>query len=110
MLLEMPSDFLQQIESATNIDMRDLPRYCITFVAINTKAISFTDLQLSQTLVFAIDQSAILKSIYGGVRKKLHQLLVSMLLKLKVDQSAVIRSDQTQIAKLLDRSQLGDRY
>ncbi|MCX8571954.1 MULTISPECIES: ABC transporter substrate-binding protein [Hyphomicrobiales] len=104
MLLDLPTDFLPQIRSEADIDMRDLPGYGITFVAINTQAAPFTDIRVRQATALAIDQAAILKSVYGGVGKEAHQLLVSTLQESKVDPAIEIRSDPARAAKLLDEA------
>ena len=104
MLLDVPTDFLPQFRSEADLDMRDLPGYGITFVAINTRAAPFTDIRVRQAIALAIDQGAILKSVYGGVGKEAHQLLVSSLPESKVDPATEIRNDSTRSAKLLDEA------
>lgn len=104
MLLDMPTDFLPQITSEASIDTRDLPGYGITFIAINTRAAPFTDVKVRQAVALAIDQGAILKSVYGGVGKEAHQLLVSSLPESKIEPSAEIRHDPARAAKLLDEA------
>ncbi|WP_395449000.1 ABC transporter substrate-binding protein [Aminobacter sp. UC22_36] len=104
MLLDVPTDFLPQLKSEADIDLRELPGYGVTFVAINTQAGPFTDIRVRQATALAIDQSAILKSVYGDVGKEAHQLLVSALGEAKVDPASEIRHDPAKAASLLDEA------
>ncbi|CAN7572999.1 ABC transporter substrate-binding protein [Aminobacter sp. LjRoot7] len=104
MLLDVPTDFLPQLKNEADIDLRELPGYGVTFVAINTQAAPFTDIGVRQATALAIDQAAILKSVYGGVGKEAHQFLVAALGEAKVDPVLEIRHDAAKAASLLDEA------
>lgn len=104
MLLDIPTDFMAQLKAQAEIEFRELPSYGVTFVAINTAIPVFSDMRVRQATALAIDQSAILKSVYGGAGKEAHQFLVDTLAEAKVDPTVEIHHDATKAARLLDEA------
>lgn len=104
MLLDIPTDFLPQLKAHTEIEFRELPSYGVTFVAINTQIPTFSDIRVREATALAINQGAILKSVYGGAGKEAHQFLVSTLAEAKVDPAVEIRHDPAKAGKLLDEA------
>lgn len=104
MLLDVPTDFLPQLKAQPEIEFRELPSYGVTFVAINTRIAIFSDMRVRQATALAIDQGAILKSVYGGAGKEAHQLLISTLAEAKVDPTVEIHYNFAKAGKLLDEA------
>ncbi|QPC93559.1 ABC transporter substrate-binding protein [Mesorhizobium sp. INR15] len=104
LLLDIPTDFLPQLKAQPEIEFRELPSYGVTFVAMNTRIPIFSDMRVRQATALAIDQGAILKSVYGGAGKEAHQFLVGTLAEAKVDPTVEIHHDAAKAGKLLDEA------
>ncbi|MEO5757230.1 MAG: ABC transporter substrate-binding protein [Mesorhizobium sp.] len=104
MLLDLPTDFLPQLKTQADIEFRQMPSYGVTFVAINTQMPNFSDMRVRQATALAIDQGAILKSVYGGSGREAHQFLISTLGESKVDPALEIHHDPVKANKLLDEA------
>lgn len=102
MLLDVPTDYLSQLKSQPDIDFRLQPGFGTTFMAINTQLAPFTDIHVRQATALAIDQSAVLKTIYSGVGLEAHQFLIASLPESKIDPQYEIRFDSAKANRILD--------
>ncbi|MET2828329.1 ABC transporter substrate-binding protein [Mesorhizobium shangrilense] len=104
MLLGVPDEFLPQMQADKNIGFRSLPGFGVTYLMFNSKSEPFSDMALRQATALAIDQSAILKSVFSGVGLEAHQFLISSLAESKVEPKFEIRYDIAKANELLDKA------
>ncbi|WP_448956498.1 ABC transporter substrate-binding protein [Labrys neptuniae] len=104
MLLGLPSEFLPQLKADANIDFRTLPGFGVTYLMFNSKSEPFSDMTVRQATALAVDQSAVLKSVYSGVGLESHQFLISALAESKVDPKVEIHHDLDKANSLLDQA------
>lgn len=104
MLLDLPTDYLSQLKSEPDIDFRSQPGFGVTYMPINTQAEPFTDIRVRQATALAIDQAAILKTVYNGIGIEAHQFLIASLPESKVDPKAEIHYDAARANQILDEA------
>lgn len=104
MLLGVPDAFLPQLQADSNIGFRILPGFGVTYLMFNSKSEPFADMTVRQATALAIDQSAILKSVFSGVGLEAHQFLISALAEAKVDPKFEIHHDIAKANALLDKA------
>ncbi|MBB6464431.1 peptide/nickel transport system substrate-binding protein [Aminobacter lissarensis] len=102
LLLGVPDQFLPQLQAEETLGFRSLPGFGITYLAFNTLAEPFGDVAVRQATALAVDQSAILKSVFNGVGLEAHQFLISTLAESKIDPKLEIRHDLAKANQLLD--------
>lgn len=103
-LLGVPTDFLAILKAETNIAIVTMPGTGINYMPINTTAEPFTDIKVRQATSLAVNQKAILDSVYNGVGNAAHHFLISSLPAGKVKLELEIKFDPTKAAKLLDEA------
>lgn len=104
MLSSVPNEFLPQLQKEKQIGFRNLPGIGVTYLNFNSQSRPFTDVTMRQATALAIDQSAVLKSVYSGAGQEAHQFLISSLAESKVDPQFEIRHDLDKAKKLLDQT------
>lgn len=102
MLSSVPDEFLPQLQKEKQVSFRDLPGMGVTYLIFNSRSEPFSDIAMRQATALAVDQSAVLKSVYSGVGREAHQFLISSLAESKVDPQFEIRHDPDKARKLLD--------
>lgn len=110
LLLGVPDQFLPQLQAEEMLDFRSLPGFGITYLAFNTRAEPFGDAAVRQATALAVDQGAILKSVFNGIGLEAHQFLISTLVESKIDPKLEIHHDLAKANELLDKAgwQRGD--
>lgn len=102
LLLAVPNEFLPQLKADSNIGFFNLPGIGVSFLAFNAKSKFFSDVSLRHAVALAIDQGAILKSVFNGIGLESHQFLISALAESKVDPKFEIHHDVDKANQLLD--------
>lgn len=101
-LLGVPTDFLSIIKKEKTASIITIPGTGINYMPINTTIAPFTDIKVRQATALAINQKAILDSVYNGVGQEAHNFLISSLPEAKVQPSLEIAFDQAKANQLLD--------
>lgn len=104
MVIGVPDEFLPQLRAETNIGVKSLPGLGVTYLMFNSKSEPFSDITVRQATALAVDQGAILKSVFSGVGVEAHQFLISSLTESKVDPKFEIRYDIAKANELLDKA------
>ncbi|MGB3555285.1 MAG: ABC transporter substrate-binding protein [Jannaschia sp.] len=103
-LLGVPTDFLQVLEAEANVTVIQMPGTGISYMPINVTAPPFDDILVREATGLAIDQEAIVASIYNGVGKPAHNFLISSLPEANVDEALNVTHDPERAAALLDEA------
>jgi len=102
LLLGVPTDFLSILKKEKGVSVITMAGTGIQYMAINTTSEPFTDINVRQATALAINQSAILKSVYNGVGQEAHNFLINSLPAAKVKPALEISFNQAKAKKLLD--------
>ena len=79
MLLGVPTDFLEILKAEKNVTIIQMPGTGINYMPINVTAKPFDDIKVREATALAINQDAIVASIYNGVGEAAHNFLISSL-------------------------------
>ncbi|MBL4811024.1 MAG: ABC transporter substrate-binding protein [Rhodobacteraceae bacterium] len=102
MLLGVPTAFLEILKVESNITIIQMPGTGIHYMPINVTAPPFDDINVRQATGLAINQEAIVASIYNGVGAPAHNFLISSLPEAVVDRSLNVSYDLERANALLD--------
>ncbi|NSX53767.1 ABC transporter substrate-binding protein [Parasulfitobacter algicola] len=100
-LLGVPTDFLQILKAESNVAVIQMPGTGINYMPINVTAPPFDDIKVRQATGLAINQEAIVASIYNGVGAPAHNFLISSLPEADVDPALDVRHDLDKANALL---------
>ena len=103
-LLGVPTDFLQVLAAEPNVTVIQMPGTGISYMPINVTAPPFDDVRVREATGLAIDQEAIVASIYNGVGSPAHNFLISSLPEAEVDDLLNVRHDPERAAALLEEA------
>ena len=104
LLLGVPTDFLSILEKEANIAVITIAGTGIVYMPINTTVAPFTDIKVRQATGLAINQKAILDSVYNGVGAQAHNFLISSLPESQVADELNVSFDPKRAAALLDEA------
>lgn len=104
LLLGVPTDFLSILEKEANIAVITIAGTGIVYMPINTTVAPFTDIKVRQATGLAINQKAILDSVYNGVGAQAHNFLISSLPESQVADELNVSFDPKRAATLLDEA------
>lgn len=104
LLMGVPSDFLSILKAEKNTAVITMAGTGINYMPINTTAAPFTDIKVRQATALAINQKAILDSVYKGIGAEAHQFLISSLPAGKVDPALEISFNPKKANQLLDEA------
>lgn len=102
MLLGVPTDFLQILKAESNVAVIQMPGTGIYYMPINVTAPPFDDIKVRQATGLAVNQEAIVASIYNGVGAPAHNFLISSLPEADVDPTLNVSYDLEKAKSLLD--------
>jgi len=102
MLLGVPTDFLQILKKESNITVIQMPGTGIYYMPINVTSAPFDDIRVREATGLAINQEAIVASIYHGVGAPAHNFLISSLPAANVKPSLNVSYDPEKAKALLD--------
>lgn len=103
-LLGVPTDFLQILEAEEDVSVIQMPGTGIVYMPINVTAAPFDDARVREATGLAIDQEAILNSVYNGVGAAAHNFLIDSLPESKVDPALEVAYDPDRAGALLDEA------
>jgi len=103
-LLGVPTDFLSILKKEANVATVTIPGTGINYMPINTTAEPFTDIKVRQSTALAVNQKAILDSVYNGVGQEAHHFLINSLPAGKVKSELEISYDPAKAKQLLDEA------
>lgn len=104
MLLSVPTDFLGELKSESNLEVVTLAGQDVAYMPINVTKEPFTDIKVREAAAKAINQKEILDSVYGGVGEVANTFLISALPESKVDPKYQISYDPDRSKALLDEA------
>ena len=104
LLYTVPVDFLPRLKTAKDVKVMTIPGTEIVYMPINVTVEPFTDVRLRAAAAYAIDQTAIWKTLYGGVGKPADGFLISSLEESKIDPKFAISYNPERAKKLLDEA------
>lgn len=104
LLLGVPTDFLQILKAEANVAVIQMPGTGINYMPINVTSAPFDDIKVREATGMAINQEAIVASIYNGVGAPAHNFLISSLPEAKVDPALNVNYDPEKAKTLLDEA------
>lgn len=104
LLLGVPTPFLEILKAESNVTVIQMPGTGIHYMPINVTVAPFDDIKVREATGLAINQEAIVASIYNGVGAPAHNFLISELPEAKVDPSLNVSYDLEKAKKLLDEA------
>ena len=104
LLLGVPTDFLQILQVESNVAVIQMPGTGINYMPINVTSAPFDDIKVREATGLAINQEAIVASIYNGVGAPAHNFLISSLPESQVDSALNVNYDPDKAKALLDEA------
>lgn len=104
LLLGVPTDFLEILKAESNVAIIQMPGTGINYMPINVTAPPFDDIKVRQATGHAINQEAIVASIYSGVGAPAHNFLISSLPEADVDSALNVSHDLEKSNMLLEEA------
>ena len=104
LLLGVPTDFLEILKAESNVAVIQMPGTGINYMPINVTSAPFDDILVRQATGLAINQEAIVASIYNGVGAPAHNFLISSLPEAEVDPALNVNYDPERAKALLDEA------
>jgi peptide/nickel transport system substrate-binding protein len=103
-LLGVPTDFLQILKAESNVAVIQMPGTGINYMPINVTAPPFDDIKVREATGLAINQEAIVASIYNGVGAPAHNFLISSLPEADVDPALNVNFDPVKANAILEEA------
>ncbi len=103
-LLGVPTDFLEILKAEPNVKIVTIPGTGINYMPINVTALPFDDIKVRQATALAVNQKAILDSVYNGVGAEAHNFLISSLPEADVAPELNVSFDVEKANALLDEA------
>jgi len=104
LLLGVPTDFLQILKAESNVAVIQMPGTGINYMPINVTSPPFDDIRVREATGLAINQEAIVASIYNGVGAAAHNFLISSLPEALVEPDLNVNFDIEKAKALLDEA------
>ncbi len=101
-LLGVPTDFLSIIDAEKAATIITMPGTGINYMPINTAIAPFDSIAVRHATALAVNQKAILDSVYSGVGQEAHNFLISSLPESQVEASLGISFDLAKANELLE--------
>jgi peptide/nickel transport system substrate-binding protein len=103
-LLGVPTDFLSILKEEESVAVITMPGTGINYMPINVTAAPFDDIRVRQATALAVNQDAIVQSVYNGVGQAAHNFLISSLPEADVDPALEVSFDPARAGALLDEA------
>lgn len=100
----IPTNMLAQYKSIKGAEFRDMPGDGIFYIAINTTAAPFTDINVREAVSLAIDRQAIVDYLYAGSGRVAQNFLIHSLPAADIPKKFDTRYDPKQAGELLDKA------
>ncbi len=109
-LMGVPTDFLEILESEENVGVITMAGTGISYMPINTTSAPFDDINVRQATALAINQQSILDSVYKGVGSLANHFLIDTLPAGDVEKELLVSFNQDKANALLDEAgwKMGD--
>lgn len=104
LLLGVPTDFLEILKAESNVAVIQMPGTGINYMPINMTSAPFDDILVREATGLAINQEAIVASIYNGVGAPAHNFLISSLPEANIDPALNVSYDLDKANALLDQA------
>jgi peptide/nickel transport system substrate-binding protein len=104
LLLGVPTPFLEILKAESNVAVIQMPGTGINYMPINVTSAPFDDILVRQATGLAVNQEAIVASIYNGVGAPAHNFLISSLPEADVDPALNVFYDLDKAKMLLDEA------
>ncbi len=104
LLLGVPTDFLEILKAEANVAVIQMPGTGINYMPINVTAPPFDDILVREATGLAINQEAIVASIYNGVGAPAHNFLISSLPEADIEPTLNVSYDLGKANALLDQA------
>ncbi len=101
-LLGVPTDFLTILQEEEGVAVVTMAGTGINYMPINVTAAPFDDIRVRHATALAVDQDAIVQSVYNGVGQAAHNFLISSLPEANVDAMLDVVFNPTEAGELLD--------
>lgn len=102
LLMNIPTDFVGEVESSENLKIFELPGTDMIYMPINVTKAPFDDIKVREAVAFAINQDEIVKSVFDGRGKAADGFLISGLAESNIGQEFRISYDPARANKALD--------
>ncbi|QCO54661.1 ABC transporter substrate-binding protein [Pseudorhodobacter turbinis] len=102
LLMNVPTDFVEEVEGAGNLKMLELPGTDLIYMPINVTKAPFDNIKVREGVAFAINQKEIIDSVFGGRGKAADGFLISSLPESKIAEEFRIAYDPVRAAKALE--------
>lgn len=79
MLMNVPTDFVGEVESSGNLKLLELPGTDLIYMPINVTKAPFDDIKVREGVAFAINQQEIVDAVFDGRGKPADGFLISAL-------------------------------
>jgi len=103
-LLSLPTDYLAEIATQTNLAVEKLPGDEVYYMPINVTKEPFTDIKVREAAALAINQDEILKNVFSNYGTVANNMLISALPESKIDPSLFISYNADKANALLDEA------
>lgn len=103
-LMGVPTDFLEILRSEGNVAVIQMPGTGINYMPINVTQAPFDDILVREATGLAINQEAILQSIYNGVGGAAHNFLIPSLPAANIDPALNVSFNLARAGELLDQA------
>lgn len=104
LLLGVPTDFLEILKVESNIAIIQMPGTGINYMPINVTSAPFDDIKVREATGLAVNQEAIVASIYNGVGAPAHNFLIGSLPEAQVDPMLNVTYDVDKANTLLEEA------
>lgn len=100
----VPTNMLAQYKKIDNAEIRNMPGDGIFYIAINTTAPPFTDINVREATSLAINRQAIVDYLYAGVGRPARNFLIHSLPAADIPEKFDTRFDPKKANELLDKA------
>jgi len=104
LLLGVPTPFLEILKAESKVAVIQMPGTGINYMPINVTSAPFDDIMVREATGLAVNQEAIVASIYNGVGAPAHNFLISSLPEADVDPALNVSYDLDKANALLDEA------
>ena len=103
-LLSLPTDYLGEIGTASNLALVKIAGQEVYYMPINVTKEPFTDIRVRQAAALAINQKEILENVFANYGTVANNFLISALPESKIDPAFDISYDAAKANALLDEA------
>lgn len=102
MLLNVPTDFVGEVDKASDLSMLQLAGQDLVYMPLNVTKAPFDDIKVREGVAFAINQQEILEAVFGGMGRAPDGFLISSLPESHIADEFRIAYDPARANKALD--------